>query len=858
MMLMAYISYLIAECLSGLFGPPRSFRKQSDINRENEELKRTRPHAVSPRQLLSRRDSHCLAETTTVSPRQNANQQRKLRKERRQQVRVEEIDIPPEEEIPQPEEMANPPSIMELLKATRPTATSSLVQPAIAAASFEIKPAMIQMIQNSGQFGGEYHEDPNAHLNKFTLYCSTFKYNNVTTEDVYMTLFRFSLKDEAADWLASLEPGSLADWDSTVSEFLAKYFPPSKTAQLRSDINCFKQFESENLHLAWERFQKLMRKCPHHGFEKHRLVQLFYSGISSANRASLDTAAGGNLFSKTAAVAYSLVKELAERSAHWQIEKPTPRRGVFAVEAPSSKSVGTSESNSQAVVRSSYLDSIGHCLGEAHAETECKSEILIWIILGMDLDECDGMKGMEKVYVNLARVDPFHDPTTHLSRTRCNEFLEISGTTAEIHVWYSMLGAAAKARVCELGFEPFISALPRTNGVCDRFGLRALCERWVDSTHTFHLSFGEMTISSRDFSLLTGLRGSSTPVPFCFDMIRPRVDRARLAALIGPGVYPGAKSSPAKFISTASLLSRRDFCETDDADLAVRSFLVYTLSEMIFRAKSGKVHAGLIQAFSDLDAAASYDWAGAGLAFIYKFLDLTCWKRKDFGGYTFALLVCVHPGLVLSIFFMQVWAYERRILPSQSRHRSRVPRLPLMTRWREFDLGTEKRRTVARLLDWIDSRTLGQIKFRWDDLDFGPDYAYVTLIQEQECVLTGPCVRAWYLGDRGITGIRASHWSPGEIPVSMFAVRTMPLSVIRQDLTRRFVGREVWVHAGGRDLYLSTLLSTRDAPAVAMDVDPVADVFSWEAVAAVFGQEEVPEGSWRSAHLSDFFDGARA
>ncbi|XP_065876342.1 uncharacterized protein [Euphorbia lathyris] len=610
----------------GLFGPPRSFRKQSDINRENEELKRTRPHAVSPRQLLSRRDSHCLAETTTVSPRQNANQQRKLRKERRQQVRVEEIDIPPEEEIPQPEEMANPPSIMELLKATRPTATSSLVQPAIAAASFEIKPAMIQMIQNSGQFGGEYHEDPNAHLNKFTLYCSTFKYNNVTTEDVYMTLFRFSLKDEAADWLASLEPGSLADWDSTVSEFLAKYFPPSKTAQLRSDINCFKQFESENLHLAWERFQKLMRKCPHHGFEKHRLVQLFYSGISSANRASLDTAAGGNLFSKTAAVAYSLVKELAERSAHWQIEKPTPRRGVFAVEAPSSKSVGTSESNSQAVVRSSYLDSIGHCLGEAHAETECKSEILIWIILGMDLDECDGMKGMEKVYVNLARVDPFHDPTTHLSRTRCNE----------------------------------------------------------------------------------------------------------------------------------------------------------------------------------------------------------------------------------------VWAYERRILPSQSRHRSRVPRLPLMTRWREFDLGTEKRRTVARLLDWIDSRTLGQIKFRWDDLDFGPDYAYVTLIQEQECVLTGPCVRAWYLGDRGITGIRASHWSPGEIPVSMFAVRTMPLSVIRQDLTRRFVGREVWVHAGGRDLYLSTLLSTRDAPAVAMDVDPVADVFSWEAVAAVFGQEEVPEGSWRSAHLSDFFDGARA
>ncbi|XP_065880824.1 uncharacterized protein [Euphorbia lathyris] len=273
------------------------------------------------------------------------------------------------------------------------------------------------------------------------------------------------------------------------------------------------------------------------------------------------------------------------------------------------------------------------------------------------------------------------------------------------------------------------------------------------------------------------------------------------------------------------------------------SFLVYTLSETIFRTKGGKVHAGLIQALSDLDTAASYDWAGAGLAFLYKFLDLTCRKRKDFSGYTFALLV---------------WAYERRNLPSQSRPRPRVPRLPLMTRWRDFDLGTERRRTVARLLDWIDSRTLGQIKFRWDDLDFGPDYMYVSVIQEQQCVLTGPCMRAWYLGDRGITGVSDAHWTPGKILISMFVVRTMPLSVIRQDLTRRFVGREVWVHTGGRDPYLSTLLSARDAPAVAMEVDPVADVFSREAVAAVFGQEEVPEGSWRSAHLSDFFDGTRA
>ncbi|XP_065851666.1 uncharacterized protein [Euphorbia lathyris] len=366
---------------------------------------------------------------------------------------------------------------------------------------------------------------------------------------------------------------------------------------------------------------------------------------------------------------------------------------------------------------------------------------------------------------------------------------------------------------------------------------------WVDSTHTFHLPFREMTISPRDFSLLTGLRGSGTPVPLFFDMVRPRVDLAEISDLIRPRVYTGVKATPAKFVTTFGLLSRRDFYDRDDTDRATRSFLLYALGETIFRTQSGTIHAGLIQAFRDLDAVSSYDWAGAGLAFLYKFLDLTCRKHKDFGGYTFALLV---------------WAYERRILPSTRRSRPRTVTLPLMARWSDFDLHTERRRTVARLLLWIDTRSLGQISFRWDDLDFGPDYAYVTRIQGQQRVLTGPCVRAWYLGDRSFTGVSTTYWTPGEIPVSMFAMRVMPLQEIRGELTHRFVPRDVWDHVGGRAHYLSTLLTPMGPPEVAMDVDLTDDVFSAAAVAGVFGLEEVPEGSLRSARTSDFFDGTRA
>ncbi|XP_065862918.1 protein MAIN-LIKE 1-like [Euphorbia lathyris] len=198
---------------------------------------------------------------------------------------------------------------------------------------------------------------------------------------------------------------------------------------------------------------------------------------------------------------------------------------------------------------------------------------------------------------------------------------------------------AVRVRVRELSFEPFILTLPRANGVCDRRALRALCERWVDSTHTFHLPFEEMTISPRDFSLLTGLRGSDTLVPLYYDMVRPEVDLDEMDALISPGVYTGVRSTPAKFVTTFGLLSRRDFCDRDDTDRATRSFLLYALGETVFRTQSGTIHAGLIQAFRDIDAVSSYDWAGASLAYLYRFLDLTCRQRKDFGGYTFALLV---------------------------------------------------------------------------------------------------------------------------------------------------------------------------------------------------------------------------
>ena len=69
---------------------------------------------------------------------------------------------------------------------------SSIQRPPIQANNFEIKPAIIQMIQNSVQFGGLANDDPNLHIANFLEICDTFKHNGVTEDTIRLRLFPFS------------------------------------------------------------------------------------------------------------------------------------------------------------------------------------------------------------------------------------------------------------------------------------------------------------------------------------------------------------------------------------------------------------------------------------------------------------------------------------------------------------------------------------------------------------------------------------------------------------------------------------------------------------------------------------------
>ena len=116
---------------------------------------------------------------------------------------------------------------------------SAVRQRAIEANNFELKPALITMVQQH-QFTGHLNEDPNEHMGRFMRRANTVKLNGVRLEVIRLQLFPFSLRYVAATWFESLLVESVKNWEELVEACMSIFFPQALTSERRGEIIVFK------------------------------------------------------------------------------------------------------------------------------------------------------------------------------------------------------------------------------------------------------------------------------------------------------------------------------------------------------------------------------------------------------------------------------------------------------------------------------------------------------------------------------------------------------------------------------------------------------------------------------------------
>ncbi|XP_073019282.1 uncharacterized protein [Primulina eburnea] len=158
----------------------------------------------------------------------------------------------------------NPPEAIPIRDHFRPVINnhySGIARGTINANNFELKPALINMVQQN-QFAGTATADPHIYLMTF-----------------------LEITDMRMAPIASL--GKYHDMAGAGDEISGKILSPAKSAQLKIEIITFRQTDFEQLYEAWERYKDLLRKCPNHGFEDWVQIELFYNGLNGQTRGTV-------------------------------------------------------------------------------------------------------------------------------------------------------------------------------------------------------------------------------------------------------------------------------------------------------------------------------------------------------------------------------------------------------------------------------------------------------------------------------------------------------------------------------------------------------------------------------------------
>ncbi|KAK3189253.1 hypothetical protein Dsin_028814 [Dipteronia sinensis] len=155
--------------------------------------------------------------------------------------------------------------------------------------------------------------------------------------------------------------------------------------------------------------------------------------------------------------------------------------------------------------------------------------------------------------------------------------------------------------------------------------LRAIVDRWWDTTHTFHFDeFGEMTTS--DFSPITGLPIFGKSLEYNVDAYKNKDELVRWFG------EPMANIAKKKVLFLEIYDAYKGFggnnIRVEDKERLTRVFILTLLSGKLMCDKAGVVNLYYMTSLRDISSIGLYNWGGAGLSTLYKKYGCCCEKES--------------------------------------------------------------------------------------------------------------------------------------------------------------------------------------------------------------------------------------
>ncbi|GJZ09822.1 reverse transcriptase domain-containing protein, partial [Tanacetum coccineum] len=261
----------------------------------------------------------------------------------------------------------------ELLQAPTDGVGDAIVVPPILANQFELKISLLNL-ETAIAFHGFKNDDPHSHIRRFTKITQAVKLNNVPSDVVKLLLFPFSLEGSTRTWLEKEPPNYITTWNDLVSKFVNRFFPPSKTTNLRNEINRFQQRFGETFSEAWDRFKDLLNKCPHHGFSQLHQIDTFYNSLNQSDQDSLNSAASGNFLTKNTQETLTII----ENKSKVQTSRNKPQVSSASGSSTQDTHVTALTKKVEALLSSfnrpiNYVQNSYETCGGPHAYYECQA-----------------------------------------------------------------------------------------------------------------------------------------------------------------------------------------------------------------------------------------------------------------------------------------------------------------------------------------------------------------------------------------------------------------------------------------------------------------------------------------------------